>query len=334
MPRIYLQKNIYYDIINSGLKYRIFDTLKTTQKMILKITSGISKKQKLTILGFVLLIALSLVISYLINQSTKPSKANSPSQVIATSSILIKSESSSTSITNSSLSSTQSLSSSIISSSSSSEAPKLEKEKPKEEIKPELIIEKITKIDTPIIPKPELIKTAPIKIQEPVYETQTPEVVVPQPKIETPTPKPEPVVIQQPVVEKPKPTISFSSNTCNQGMIYELLNLVNDHRLANGAGTLTLAADLNNVACSHAQWMNETGNFSHTGKDGTNPYQRCDRAGTVCWAENVAYDSQIDVQNIFEMYKNSPGHNKNMINPEYTEIGLAFEGIYNAQVFR
>lgn len=298
--------------------------------MILKINSGVSRKQKLMLVGFVLLVTLSLVVSYIINQSTKPSKANSSSQKIATSSILIKSSSSSSSIANSSLSSTPSSSSSIISSSPSSEVPKLEEVKPKEEIKPEPIIEKITKKDPVSISVALPIKYDPIKIQEPVE--------VLQPKIEPPTPKPEPipepVVIQQPVAEQPKPSISFSSNTCNQGMIYELLSLVNSHRLANGVGTLTLAADLNNVACSHAQWMNETGNFSHTGKDGTNPYQRCDRAGTVCWAENVAYDTQPSAYNMFEMYKNSPGHNKNMLNPEYIEIGLAFEGIYNAQEFR
>jgi uncharacterized protein YkwD len=306
--------------------------------MILNIKSGISKKQKLMLIGFLLIVALSLVVSYLINQNIKPSRAKSPSQITSVSSIsslLISSVNS----TSSSSSSVILSSSSIIQSSSSSETPKTVEEKPKEEVKKEevkaeQIIEKITKIDPPLIIKSEQPKPIPIKIPEPVYIPPALKIEPLQPKIEAPAPEPEPVYVPPPVPEPPKPTFSFSSNTCDQSMVYELLSLVNNHRLANNLGTLRLAGDLNNVACSHAQWMNETGNFSHAGKDGTNPYQRCQRAGTVCWAENVAYDTETTAYNMFEMYKNSPGHNKNMLNPDYTEIGLAFEGIYNAQVFR
>jgi uncharacterized protein YkwD len=307
--------------------------------MILKITSGLSKKQKFIIIGFVLVIALSLVVSFLINQNTKPSKAKSPNQITVISSISSASIDSISSTSSSYISVILS-SSSTIQSSSSSEIPKPTEEKPKEEpkkeeIKAEQIIEKITKIDPPVVVEPEPPKPIPVKTPEPIYDVPpAPKVEPTQPKIEAPAPEPEPVYVPPPAPEPPKLNFSFSSNTCDQSMIYELLSLVNNHRLANDLGTVTLAGDLNNVACSHAQWMNETGNFSHAGKDGTNPYQRCQRAGTVCWAENVAYDTVTTAYNMFEMYKNSPGHNKNMLNPDYTEIGLAFEGIYNAQVFR
>jgi uncharacterized protein YkwD len=309
--------------------------------MILKITSGLPKKQKFIIIGFVLVITLSLVVSYLINQNTKPSKAKSPNQITVISSISSVSIDlkSSTNTSSSSILSSLSSSSSTIQSSSSSETPKPAEEKPKEEpkkeeIKPEQIIEKITKIDSPVVVELELAKPIPVKIPEPVYVPPAPKVEAPQPKIDVPAPEPEPVYVPPPTPELPKPTLSFSSNTCDQSMVYELLSLVNNHRLANDLGTVALAGDLNNVACSHAQWMNETSNFSHTGKDGTNPYQRCQRAGTVCWAENVAYSTAPSTYGMFEMYKNSPGHNKNMLNPDYSEIGLAFGGIYNAQVFR
>jgi uncharacterized protein YkwD len=303
-------------------------------KMILKIKSGLSQKQKLMLIGFVLVMTLSLAISYIINQSTKPSQAKSLNQTTLVSSILSQSSSSSKSLTSLS-SSIRSSSSSLVSSSSSSEIPKPVEEKPKEEIKPEPIIERITKIDPPVIVEPEPVKPIQVKTQEPVYIPPKPKIEeVLQPKIENPVLEPKPIVVEQSVIEPPKPNIFFSSNTCNQSMINELLSLVNNHRLANDVGTLRLATDLNNVACSHAQWMNQTGNFSHTGKDGTNPYQRCERAGTVCWAENVAYDTETSAYNMFEMYKNSPGHNKNMLNPDYIEVGLAFDGIYNAQEFR
>jgi uncharacterized protein YkwD len=305
--------------------------------MILKITTGMSKKQKFIIIGFTIAVVLSLAVSYIINQNIKPSKAKSPSQIVLQSSIFI---SSSTSVSSFSKSSSSSIvSSSLVAISSSSVTLIAVEEKPKEEekkveVKAEQIIEKITKIDPPIIVEPEPPKPIPVKIPEPVYVPPAPKIEVPQPKIEPPTPEPEPVYVPPPAPEPPKPTFSFSSNNCDQGMVEELLSLVNNHRLVNNLGTVRLADDLNNVACSHAQWMNETGNFSHTGKDGTNPYQRCQRASTVCWAENVAYDSQVSAYNVFELYKNSPGHNKNMLNPEYTEIGLAFDGIYNAQLFR
>jgi uncharacterized protein YkwD len=292
--------------------------------MILKVANGLSKKQKFLLVGFTILTVLSLTVSYIINQNNKASNA----------SIIISTSSSISSISNSSLSSSSIsspssssslISSSSVSTSSTSELPKVPEEKLKEVANPEPIIQKITTQD-PVVFVPPTPK--PI-IQKPVY---TPPVVVETPKPEPIVEQPKPVEVTSPPA--PKPTLSFSSSSCNQSMVYDLLSLLNNHRMANGLGTLTLAGDLNGVACSHAQWMSETGNFSHTGKDGTNPYQRCERAGTVCWAENVAYDTEVTAVNIFELYKNSPGHNKNMLNPEYTEVGLAFAGIYNAQEFR
>lgn len=292
--------------------------------MILKIASGLSKKQKYTIVGIVILSTFLLTLSYIVNQTNKNSQAAIilPLTGGATSSSISSSSKNITS-SSSSVKSSENISSSVISSSSSSsEIPKPELIKT-EEVRLEQIIEKIKEAPAPVIyetPKP----IQPVYIP-PVLEQPKPVIVE--------TPKPV-EVIQPPAPAVVEPQLSFSSNSCNQGMVYNLLSLLNNHRLANGAGPLTLAGDLNGVACSHAQWMSETGNFSHTGKDGTNPYQRCDRAGTVCWAENVAFDTELTAESIFELYKNSPGHNKNMLNPEYTEVGLAFAGVYNAQEFR
>lgn len=301
--------------------------------MILKITSGLSKKQKYTIIGLLIFTTLSLAISYLVNQTNK----NSQAAIILPLTGGLASSSSTKQLSSINISSSSIVvSSSVLSSSSamvssSSETLKTAEEKPKEQLPPEKEQPKFT------VPEPEVKITPPQKIllkpkaPEVVYEQPIIIPVIPEPKVEAPQPIVEKIV---PVIETPKPSVSFSSNSCDQSLVYQLLDLVNNHRVANGSGRVTLAGDLNGVACSHATWMNETGTFSHTGKDGTNPYQRCERAGTVCWAENVAFDSELTAQNIFELYKNSPGHNKNMLNPEYTEIGLAFAGVYNAQEFR
>ena len=302
--------------------------------MILKLTSGLSKRQKYTIIGLLIFTTLSLAISFIVNQANKNSQAaiilpltGGLVSTLSTKQLSSISTSSISTVTSSSV-----LSSSSVAISSSSETPKIVEEKLKEELPPEKEQVKFTAPEATVkITPPQKILLKP-KAPEVVYEQPKVEpIFIPEPKVEVPQLIVEKIV---PVIETPKLSISFSSNSCDQSLVYQLLDLVNDHRVANGSGIVTLAGDLNGVACSHAMWMNDTGTFSHTGKDGTNPYQRCERAGTVCWAENVAYNSELTALNIFELYKNSPGHNKNMINPEYTEIGLAFAGVYNAQVFR
>lgn len=157
--------------------------------------------------------------------------------------------------------------------------------------------------------------------------------ITPQPIVEIVT---EVVVQPKPVKVEPKPldNTKFFNPNCDYSKALEMLRLVNEYRVSQGVGSLRLSGELNNVSCAHVKWMNATGNFSHTGVDGTDPFQRCEKAGTYCNAENVAFNSTGSLRAMFEQFKSSPGHNTNMLEPEYTEIGVGFENIYVGQVFR
>ncbi|MDZ4094691.1 MAG: CAP domain-containing protein [Paracoccaceae bacterium] len=109
------------------------------------------------------------------------------------------------------------------------------------------------------------------------------------------------------------------------------------------AGTITAAPKqvlaghdtLNASADNHSQWMLDTGNFSHTGVDGTDPGQRMVRAGfqffaTWSWGENLAFASlggTRNVSNITDVHHDtlmhSAGHRVNIMRDSFREIGYS-----------
>jgi uncharacterized protein YkwD len=146
----------------------------------------------------------------------------------------------------------------------------------------------------------------------------------------TGTPSSTPSIPQQQTTAR-----SDSSVGCeNSGFNYQFLEILNNYRVANGLNTLSIEGDLNLAACDHAKWMNETGEFSHTGIYGSSPVDRCRNRGTYCDAENLALSYPDNTpQRMFDLYKGSPGHNANMLG-SHTVVGIAWAGIYNACSFR
>jgi uncharacterized protein YkwD len=112
----------------------------------------------------------------------------------------------------------------------------------------------------------------------------------------------------------------------------ELLRLINQHRQANGQGPLSTDASLTRAAQDHSAWMQSTGTFSHTGKDGSSFFDRIQAAGgrANASAENIARASTP--QAVFDLWKNSAGHNRNMLGA-YRKIGLGRQGDYYTAVF-
>jgi uncharacterized protein YkwD len=113
----------------------------------------------------------------------------------------------------------------------------------------------------------------------------------------------------------------------------ELLRLINQHRQANGLAPLSMDASLTRAAQDHSVWMQSTGTFSHTGKGGSSMLDRIRAAGgrpTSAYAENIARNSSP--QGVFDSWKNSAGHNRNMLGA-YTKVGLGRQGDYYTAVF-
>ncbi len=117
-----------------------------------------------------------------------------------------------------------------------------------------------------------------------------------------------------------------------------VLRLINEHRAAAGRPALLLSDQLSATAERHASDMGTNGFFSHTTVAstrypvGSEFWQRLEfdgYAGAGTSGENLA--AGVDTASeVFDLWKNSPGHNENMLDPvvqgsrvTYKEIGIA-----------
>jgi|GEM_PF-2087373 len=109
------------------------------------------------------------------------------------------------------------------------------------------------------------------------------------------------------------------------------LKLINDYRIANQLSPLTPSPTLGTAAQLHSQDMAVNDYSSHTGLDGSSPADRMNRAGyptsqAGSWGENIYWGSGSlgTPQSAFNWWRNSPGHNANMLNPNFRAIGIGW----------
>jgi len=84
------------------------------------------------------------------------------------------------------------------------------------------------------------------------------------------------------------------------------------------------------VARGHSDWMLATGNFSHTGENGSTPSQRAEaKSYNFSVAENIAYLSTSGTPNLnsytintHENLFKSPSHRPNLMDPSFSVVGL------------
>lgn len=103
---------------------------------------------------------------------------------------------------------------------------------------------------------------------------------------------------------------------------------VNDYRSANGLNALEDHETLIDVSETFAKYMADNNNMSHTA-DGRTPSQRMKEAGYnwCATAENIAMSSpRGSAENLADFFmnqwKNSPGHNANMLSKDVVDIGV------------
>jgi uncharacterized protein YkwD len=105
------------------------------------------------------------------------------------------------------------------------------------------------------------------------------------------------------------------------------LTIINNYRTQNGLATLNASPSLNRASVWMGADMAAKNYFNHTDSLGRQWDQRmaqCDvaRVPPSLWSENIAawYETAASV---FDGWKNSPGHNQNMLNPGFRSIGIA-----------
>lgn len=101
-------------------------------------------------------------------------------------------------------------------------------------------------------------------------------------------------------------------------------DLINQYRADNKLKPLKLNAELTEAAKAHSRDLSKWDRISHYGSDGSNPWDRVKRTGYKARlaAENVG-TGQVDIDEVIRGWRASPGHNKNLLLPDATEMGLA-----------
>ncbi|AEF92974.1 Sporulation uncharacterized protein YkwD [Desulfotomaculum nigrificans CO-1-SRB] len=136
----------------------------------------------------------------------------------------------------------------------------------------------------------------------------------------TPAPAPQPAPTPAPA---PQPA-SFMNKLQQQ-----VVDLVNAERAKYGLPPLVAKQDLTNVAQLKAQDMYQNKYFSHTSPTYGSPFDMMRKYGiSYTYAgENIAM-GQTTAQQVMNDWMNSEGHRANILNPNYTEIGVGVAPSY------
>ena len=103
------------------------------------------------------------------------------------------------------------------------------------------------------------------------------------------------------------------------------LVLINEYRSSIGAGALQIDPKLTDTAEWMANDLAAYNRFSHTDSQGRDFAQRLKTfgVGDNVWRGENLFAGLATAKEALEAWKNSPGHNENMVRKEFTKIGLA-----------
>ncbi|SHM69690.1 CAP domain-containing protein [Actinacidiphila paucisporea] len=101
-----------------------------------------------------------------------------------------------------------------------------------------------------------------------------------------------------------------------------ILSLVNKERATAGCKPLTASSSLDGLAQAFSDDMAARGFFDHTDPDGHTPWDRAKARGiTNLGGENIAR-GQATAAAVMTAWMNSPGHRANILNCDYTTLGV------------
>ncbi|AWI05365.1 CAP domain-containing protein [Clostridium drakei] len=117
------------------------------------------------------------------------------------------------------------------------------------------------------------------------------------------------------------PSAQTNSSTLSSSE-QQMIKMVNDARAQNNLPALKVDTQLCNVARIKAQDMIDNNYFSHSSPKYGSPFDMMKSFGIkyVSAGENIAGNQSV--QNAQNALMNSPGHRKNILNPDFTHIGI------------
>lgn len=109
-----------------------------------------------------------------------------------------------------------------------------------------------------------------------------------------------------------------------------VVDLVNVQRKQADLDPLQVDNQLAQAAQNHSQSMASQDFFSHTGANGSTPFERILKTGYEYQAagENLAA-GYTTPEAVVSAWMNSPGHRDNILNPQFTEMGTGYEFLAN-----
>lgn len=125
--------------------------------------------------------------------------------------------------------------------------------------------------------------------------------------------------------EKAKPGILADRDYSHTSLNTEMArDIINSYRKERGLKPLKLNPELTEAAKNHSRDLAKWDRISHYGSDGSNPWDRVKRTGYKARlaAENVG-TGQIDFNEVMKGWKESPGHNKNLLISDAEHMGIA-----------
>jgi uncharacterized protein YkwD len=106
-------------------------------------------------------------------------------------------------------------------------------------------------------------------------------------------------------------------------LIDQVFALLNAHRMANGRSALAEDPKLEQAMQGHCRHMAVHSFFSHTAPEAAvaSFTARATACGASAGGENIAYN-QRSADQVMTSWKTSPGHNTNMLSPNYRRVGI------------
>ena len=124
--------------------------------------------------------------------------------------------------------------------------------------------------------------------------------------------------------DQPVSAAAGSDTYCAEPEEVAFLNLINQYRGQFGLGALQMSQTAGAAAEHHSVEMATANYFSHTLLNGLTWSQNMSNHGytfNTYRGENIAAGN-AGAGATFEQWRNSPGHNANMLNPSYNTIGI------------
>ncbi|MGR9047335.1 CAP domain-containing protein [Halobacillus faecis] len=182
---------------------------------------------------------------------------------------------------------------------------------------------------------PEQPKQEEPKAEAPVMEEPKQE----EPKQEAPAPQPEAEKApEQPAEEEVQKEENTKEEATSEVSAFEkqVVELTNQEREKQGLAPLKLDTELSTVAKDKSLDMQQNNYFSHNSPNYGSPFDMMKSYGIDyrTAGENIAM-GQTTPEEVVQGWMNSQGHRENIMNPDFTHIGVghAEDGNYWTQMF-